>query len=43
MTKLLFAIKDYEYLAEKVLACGTFEKGELVVIILPMASAISEF
>jgi ribose-phosphate pyrophosphokinase len=31
MKKLLFAIKDYEYLAEKVLACGTFEKGELVV------------
>jgi len=31
MKKLLFAIKDYEYLAEKVLACGNFEKGELEV------------
>jgi ribose-phosphate pyrophosphokinase len=29
--KLLFAIKDYEYLAEKVMACGTFEKGSLSV------------
>ena len=31
MKKLLFAIKDYEYLAEKVLACSDFEKGELEV------------
>jgi len=31
MKKLLFAIKSYEYLAEKVLACGNFEKGELEV------------
>jgi ribose-phosphate pyrophosphokinase len=31
MKKLLFAIKDYGYLAEKVLACGEFEKGELEV------------
>jgi len=31
MKKLLFAIKDYEYLAEKVLNCGDFEKGELQV------------
>jgi len=29
MKKLLFSIKDYEYLAEKVLAEGSFEKGEL--------------
>ncbi|GAA3979986.1 ribose-phosphate diphosphokinase [Mucilaginibacter dorajii] len=29
--KLLFAIKDYEYLAEKVMARGTFEKGNLSV------------
>lgn len=31
MKKILFAIKDYEYLAEKVLACGDFEKGQLEV------------
>ncbi len=31
MKKLLFAIKGYEYLAEKVLAGGDFEKGELEV------------
>jgi len=31
MKKILFAIKDYEYLAEKVLACGDFEKGALEV------------
>jgi ribose-phosphate pyrophosphokinase len=31
MKKILFAIKDYEYLAAKVLACGDFEKGELEV------------
>jgi ribose-phosphate pyrophosphokinase len=31
MKKLLFAIKEYEYLAEKVLNCGDFEKGELQV------------
>jgi ribose-phosphate pyrophosphokinase len=31
MKKLLFAIKDYEYLAEKVMDCGTFEKGLLEV------------
>ncbi len=31
MKKLLFAIKDYEYLAEKVLACSDFERGELEV------------
>ena len=31
MKKILFAIKDYEYLAAKVLACGNFEKGELEV------------
>lgn len=31
MNKILFAIKDYEYLAEKVLACGEFEKGQLEV------------
>lgn len=31
MKKILFAIKDYEYLAEKVMACGAFEKGELEV------------
>lgn len=31
MKKILFAIKGYEYLAEKVLACGDFEKGELEV------------
>jgi ribose-phosphate pyrophosphokinase len=31
MKKLLFAIKDYEYLAEKVLAYSDFEKGELEV------------
>ncbi len=31
MKKILFAIKAYEYLAEKVLACGDFEKGELEV------------
>ncbi len=28
MKKILFAIKGYEYLAEKVMACGDFEKGE---------------
>jgi len=31
MKKLLLAIKDYEYLAAKLLACGDFEKGELEV------------
>jgi len=31
MKKLLFAIKDYEYLAEKIMACTDFEKGELEV------------
>jgi ribose-phosphate pyrophosphokinase len=31
MKKMLFAIKDYEYLADKVLACGDLEKGELEV------------
>jgi len=31
MKKILFAIKGYEYLAEKILACGDFEKGELEV------------
>jgi len=31
MKKILFAIKDYEYLVEKVMACGDFEKGELEV------------
>ncbi len=31
MKKILFAIKDYEYLAEKILACGDFKKGELEV------------
>lgn len=31
MEKLLFAIKDYEYLAAKVLACGNFGKGEIEV------------
>lgn len=31
MKKILFAIKDYEYLAEKVLACGDFDKGQMEV------------
>lgn len=31
MKKLLFAIKDYEYLAARVLACGDFDKGEIEV------------
>lgn len=31
MKKLLFNITDYEYLAERVLASGLFEKGELEV------------
>jgi ribose-phosphate pyrophosphokinase len=31
MKKLLFNISDYEYLAERVLASGIFEKGELEV------------
>ena len=31
MKKILFAIKDYEYLAEKLLACADFEKGQLEV------------
>lgn len=31
MKKILFAIKDYEYLAEKLLACGDFKKGKLEV------------
>lgn len=31
MKKILFSIKDYQYLAEKVLAGGQFEKGELEV------------
>ncbi|TWR29936.1 ribose-phosphate pyrophosphokinase [Mucilaginibacter pallidiroseus] len=31
MKKILFAIKEYQYLADKVLACGDFEKGQLEV------------
>jgi len=31
MKKILFAIKDYEYLAQKLLTCADFEKGELEV------------
>ncbi|EHQ25152.1 ribose-phosphate diphosphokinase [Mucilaginibacter paludis] len=31
MKKILFHISDYQYLAEKVLATGSFEKGELEV------------
>jgi len=31
MKKILFTIKGYEYLAEKIMACGDFEKGELKV------------
>ena len=31
MKNILFAIKDYEYLAEKLLACADFEKGQLEV------------
>ncbi|RYD91566.1 MAG: ribose-phosphate pyrophosphokinase [Sphingobacteriales bacterium] len=31
MKKLLFAINDYQYLADKVLDCGDFEKGEIEV------------
>jgi ribose-phosphate pyrophosphokinase len=31
MKKVLFAIKCYEYLAQKVMTCGDFEKGELEV------------
>jgi ribose-phosphate pyrophosphokinase len=31
MKKVLFAIKDYQYLAEKVFACGDFEKGKIEV------------
>jgi ribose-phosphate pyrophosphokinase len=31
MKKLLFAIKDYKYLAGKILSCDDFEKGELEV------------
>jgi ribose-phosphate pyrophosphokinase len=31
MKKLLFAISDYEYLAEKVLALGHCERGEIEV------------
>ena len=31
MKKIVFHIKDYQYLAEKVLASGLFEKGELEV------------
>lgn len=31
MKKILFAIKGYEYLAEKILACRDFEKGGLEV------------
>jgi len=27
MKKILFAIKGYEYLAQKLLACADFEKG----------------
>lgn len=41
MKKLLFAIKDYQYLAEKVMACGDFEKGELKWAILLMGNAIN--
>lgn len=31
MKKLLFAIKDYEYLAAKLMDCGDFDKGEIEV------------
>jgi ribose-phosphate pyrophosphokinase len=31
MKKVLFHTQQYQYLAEKVLACGSFEKGELEV------------
>ncbi|MEO6980868.1 MAG: ribose-phosphate diphosphokinase [Mucilaginibacter sp.] len=31
MKKILFNIKQYKYLADKVMACGDFEKGELDV------------
>jgi ribose-phosphate pyrophosphokinase len=31
MKKILFHIKQYKYLAEKILACGDFETGELEV------------
>ncbi|PJJ79923.1 ribose-phosphate diphosphokinase [Mucilaginibacter auburnensis] len=31
MKKILFAIKEYEYLAEKLMACGDFKKGKLEV------------
>jgi ribose-phosphate pyrophosphokinase len=31
MKKILFAIKDYEYLAQKLMACGDFEKGDIEV------------
>jgi ribose-phosphate pyrophosphokinase len=31
MKKILFAIKDYEYLAQKLMACGDFEKGNIEV------------
>lgn len=31
MKKILFAIKGYEYLAEKLMRCGDFEKGDIEV------------
>jgi ribose-phosphate pyrophosphokinase len=31
MKKILFAIKNYEYLAQKLMACGDFEKGDIEV------------
>jgi ribose-phosphate pyrophosphokinase len=31
MNKILFAIKEYEYLAEKLLACADFKRGQLEV------------
>ena len=31
MKKLLFAINDYQYLAERVFACGDFEQGKIEV------------
>jgi ribose-phosphate pyrophosphokinase len=38
MKKILFAIKGYEYLAEKVMACGDFEKGELDASVINASS-----
>jgi len=31
MNKILFCIKDYQYLADKIFACGEFDRGELEV------------